>query len=135
MKLSSHMKFLIISVMADSICFSMPWTLVRNWVCPSTFTWIIWTLPIMVGLDFPHLLKFLFILSKSTSHGDASSVWFLIHAPRDLMAFPSSGIFIHMLRVALSFWLTLRVVIMHLLCSSEPISNISKFFILNLVVV
>ena len=106
-KSSSHMKSCIILIMAFSMCLGIPCTFARNWVCPPTITWIIFTLPIMVGFDFPHLPRFLCILSSVISHGAASLVLFSIQSPRDLIALPSSAILILGFSGSVSSWLTL----------------------------
>ena len=127
----SHMKSHIILVMAFSMCLGIPCAFIRNWVCPPTITWIIFALPIMVGFDFPHLPRFLCILSRVISHSAVLLALFPIQAPRDLIASLSFAILILGFSGLASSWSTLHFVRICLLCSLDPIGIISVFSMLN----
>src|SRR6266849_1242101 len=128
----SQTKLLVIFVRVFSISLGIPCAFARNWVWPPMMAWAISFLPLSVGLDFPHSLRFLFMLSNMGSHGDFRLVLFLIHAPRDRTASPSFAI---LMRSSSGIWscgLSLRVRFILLWCSSEPSGMISVFSILNL---
>ena len=122
----------VILIRAFSMFGGIPWAMVRNWVNPPTTACTINFLPIIVRYDVPHLSRCLFILSITGSHGTASFVLFPIHAPKNLIALPSSAIFIRSSRPLQSCWFIFCVRTTCSLCSSEPMGTTSVFSMLNL---
>ncbi len=127
----SHMRVLIILMMASSMWVGIPCAFVRNCVWPPIIAWIISRFPYSVGCMFSHLLILAFILSNIGSHGAALFTLFPIHAPRILTASPSLAIVTLSSRGLLSSTLIFLVVMILCLCASVPIGIILVFSMLN----
>lgn len=128
----SHIKSLVIWVMAVSMCSSIPWAIARNWVSPPIIACIMSCLPYRVILDLFHGSILFQILSRVSSQGVRLVVWFHIHAPRDLTASLSFIMWMWLPRVVWSCELIFHMVMTLFLWVSVPRGMISTFLMLNL---